>query len=131
MRPRDPTRLLLTRLGRRDGDEWFHLEEALLPHAADVHQVLDLLEAAVLLPVVDDALRHLRPDTGNGGELLGGCGVQVDRCRGCRRGRCRGPRRRGFVLRACRSSADCDSENRSYQDTGHHLVLLVTSLRST
>ena len=53
----------------RDGDERLQLQEALLADALDVHQLFDLLEAAVLLPVLDDALRRLGADAGQRFEL--------------------------------------------------------------
>src|SRR5687767_11446094 len=40
--------------GRGDRDERLELEETRFPDAADVHQLLDLLEAAILLPVLQD-----------------------------------------------------------------------------
>ena len=41
-------------LGRRDRDLALQLEKVLLADAADVHELLDFLERAVLLPVLDD-----------------------------------------------------------------------------
>src|SRR5204863_3019956 len=65
---RDPYRLLLGGVfapGCRDGDQRFHLHEALLPDTAHVHQLLDLFEPSVLLAVFHDALGRLRADPGS------------------------------------------------------------------
>jgi hypothetical protein len=59
-RPRDPSRLLLllrARLCSRHGDERLHLDEARLPHAANIHQVLELLKTVVLLTGFDTRRR--------------------------------------------------------------------------
>src|SRR3954451_13249456 len=63
--------------------------ERLLAEALDLHQVRGLLEVAVLLPVVEDALRGLRTDAGKQLQLRGIRGVEVDdsgdgRCAGDR-----------------------------------------------
>ena len=47
---------------RRHDDQRLEIEEHLFADAFDVHQVFDLLEAANLLPVLDDARGHGEPD---------------------------------------------------------------------
>src|SRR6188474_752803 len=54
------------------------LQEALLADALHVHQLLDLLERAVLLAVLDDPRGHLLADAREFLELGGGGRVQVD-----------------------------------------------------
>src|SRR5215471_15354868 len=65
-------------LRRADGDLRLQLEKVLLADAAHIHQLLDLLERAVLLPVLDDARRRLGADARQPLEI--GCrrGVEVD-----------------------------------------------------
>src|SRR5438874_89652 len=76
-----------------DHDERLQLQEALLPDALDVHQVLDFFEAAVLLAIVENPLRGTRADAGQALELRLRGRVQVH-------GRGRGGR--GSALRARR-----------------------------
>ena len=63
---------------RGDGELRLQLEEVLLPDAADVHQLLDLLERTVLLPVLDDAGGGFRADAGQPFEIGGRGGVEID-----------------------------------------------------
>src|ERR1051325_8033515 len=70
-------RVLSTR--GRHGDVRLQLQKALLADALDVHQLLVLLEAAVLLPVFDDALGCRFADPRERVELRCGGGVQIDR----------------------------------------------------
>src|SRR6185503_8335440 len=56
---------------------WLQLQEVLLTETADVHQILDLLERSVLLPVFDDPRGHRRADAGQRLELGGRRGVDV------------------------------------------------------
>src|SRR5262245_33840141 len=67
-----PRRLL--RL-RGNDDQRLELEEAFLADALDVHEVLDLLEAAVLLAIVENALRCRPPDAREFFELVERRGV--------------------------------------------------------
>src|SRR5438045_3002048 len=79
------TRLLLRALGdlrRANAQLLLQLQEVLLAEAADVHDVLDLLERAVLLPVLDDAGGGLRTDAGQRLELRCRRCVDVDDARG-------------------------------------------------
>src|SRR6478609_9315246 len=62
----------------RHGHQRLELEERLLPDAADVHQILDLLEAAVLLAVLDDPRGRRRTDARQQLELGTRCRIQVD-----------------------------------------------------
>src|SRR5687768_14184339 len=57
------------RLVRRDGDVRLQLQERLLADPLDVHQLLDLLEAAALLAVLGDPLRRGGADAGQRLEL--------------------------------------------------------------
>src|SRR5450830_303021 len=68
-------------LRRRDDDLGLQLEEVLLADTADVHQLLDFLERAVLLAVLDDARGGLRADAGQRLELGRRCAVDVDGAR--------------------------------------------------
>src|SRR5947207_13054926 len=61
-----------------DGELRLQLQEVLLPDAADVHQLLDLLEWSVLLPVFENARSGLGADAGKPFEVGGGCRVDVD-----------------------------------------------------
>src|SRR5688572_11685737 len=90
-----PTLLVGGRRRGGDGDERLEFQEALLADALDVHQLLDLLEAAVLLAVLEDSLGRGGADAGQRFELRLRGGVQVDG-RGRRRG---GLRRLGLPLR--------------------------------
>ena len=78
--PLRPTavRLIVIGLRRRDRDLRLQLQEVLLPDAADVHQLLDLLERAVLLPVLDDARGGLGADARQPFEIGRRRGVQID-----------------------------------------------------
>src|SRR4030095_7759142 len=60
------------------GDERLQLQEALFADAPDVHQFFDLLEASVLLAVLDDPLCRRFADAGQRIELRDGRGVQID-----------------------------------------------------
>src|SRR6185436_6675701 len=81
-----------------DGDHRFQLQETLLPNPLDVHQLLDLLEGTVFLPVFDDALSGAGTDSGKGLKLSDRCRVEIDgaaRCRprlGCACGLAAAPR---------------------------------------
>src|SRR5919197_5508412 len=80
--------MIVVGLRRRDRQVAFQLEEVLLADTADVHQLLDLLERSVLLPVLDDPFRGLRADAGKRLQLGDRCRVDVDgSCNGrlCRR----------------------------------------------
>jgi hypothetical protein len=59
------------------GDERLQLQEALLPDAFDVHQILNFLKAAALLPVLENPLRGGRPDAGKRLQLRLRGGVQI------------------------------------------------------
>ena len=63
---------------RSDGDQRLQLGEDLFADALDLHQVLDALEIAVALPVIQDALGHLGPDLRQFFQLAGVGGVDVD-----------------------------------------------------
>ena len=78
--------LLLER--RLPGDGQVGLEElkGLLADPLDQHQVLDLLERAVLLAVVDDAVGDAGTDARQEGELRGVGAVDVDHLLGLRAG---------------------------------------------
>ena len=58
------------------------LGEVLLADSLHGQDLLDGLEAAALLPVLDDARGELGAHAGNGGQLLDGGGVEVDLARG-------------------------------------------------
>src|SRR5436190_21997736 len=77
--------LPFTGLCRGDHDQRLELEKALLADPFDVHQVLDLLEAAVLLAVLDDSCRGGGPDARQRLQLQRGRRVEIER----RAGRCR------------------------------------------
>ena len=64
-----------------DDDERLQLQEALLADAPHVHQVLDLLEAAALLAVLEDPFGRGLADAGQRLELRDGCRVQIHRAR--------------------------------------------------
>src|SRR4029079_15335371 len=71
-----------------NGELRFQLEKVLLTEAAHVHELLNFLERAVLLPIFDDARRHLGPDAGQRLEVGCRCGIDVhdlSRPRLCRR----------------------------------------------
>src|SRR5947199_291829 len=77
--PRLQLRLMVVvGLRRRDRQVRLQLEEVLLSHAAYIHQLLDLLERSVLLPVLDDAFGGLGADAGKRLQLGDRCGVDVD-----------------------------------------------------
>src|SRR5262245_2446474 len=65
-------------LRRRHEQHRLELQEALLADALHVHQLLHLLERAVLLAILQDELRRLAADAGQRLELLHGGGVEVD-----------------------------------------------------
>src|SRR5215470_494509 len=65
-------------LRRADGDLRLQLEKVLLADAAHIHQLLDLLERAVLLPVLDDARGRLGADARQPLEISCRRGVEVD-----------------------------------------------------
>src|SRR6187402_2355103 len=58
------------RLQRGHDNHRLELQEALLADALDVHQLLDLLESAVLGTVFDDALGRLPANARQGLELI-------------------------------------------------------------
>src|SRR5688572_6210913 len=66
------------RFRRRDDHERLELEEALLPDATDVHQLLGLRERTVLLPVLDDPIRRGGADAGQALQVGRRGGVDVD-----------------------------------------------------
>src|SRR5438067_2883149 len=70
--------MVVVGLRRRDRQVRLQLEEVLLSHAAYIHQLLDLLERSVLLPVLDDAFGGLGADAGKRLQLGDRCGVDVD-----------------------------------------------------
>ena len=76
---RPPTPLRCDRPRAGDGHERLELEKALLADAAHVHQVFGLLEAAVLLAVLDDPLGGGPADPGQRLELRDRRGVEVER----------------------------------------------------
>src|SRR5262249_15038821 len=73
-----PIALLVGRLLRANGELRLQLQEVLLTEAADVHQLLDLLEGAVLLAVLDDPGGGLRADARERLEVGGTGGVDID-----------------------------------------------------
>src|SRR5262245_18004527 len=74
-RSSESTRLLRFRVDR---DERLELEEALLADPLDVHQLLDLLEPARLLPVLEDALGRGAADAWQRFEIRQRGGVEID-----------------------------------------------------
>src|SRR4026208_1388408 len=74
-----PTALaIVVGLCRADRELRLQLEKVLLAQAADVPQLLALLEGSVLLPVLDDAGGGFGADAGQRFEVRGGGGVDVD-----------------------------------------------------
>src|SRR5688572_10311193 len=67
----------LVGFGRR-GDEGLDLEEAFLADAFHVHQLFDLLEAAALSSVLEDALGGLLPDSWQRHQLIDRRGIEID-----------------------------------------------------
>src|SRR5215831_6211898 len=63
---------------RRHRDLGLELEKILFADATYVHQLFDLLERAVLLPVLHDARGSLGADARQRLEIGGRCGVDVD-----------------------------------------------------
>ena len=61
-----------------DRDQVLHPGERLLPDAADLHDLFDLFEVPVLLPVIDDPLSDFRADPGQLLELFERRRVEVD-----------------------------------------------------
>src|SRR5262245_62090481 len=89
--------LIVIGLGIADADLILQLEEVLLAHATNVHQLFDLLERSVLLPVLDNERGGFGADTRQAIELGDRRSVDVDDFpRGSFRG-CRARRR--FALR--------------------------------
>src|SRR5688572_10387632 len=76
---RDPGRVLWRCLRCGHRDERLQRQEALLPDTAYVHQVLDLLERATLLAILEDPFGGCLSDAGQRLELRDRCGIQVDR----------------------------------------------------
>ena len=70
---------------RRDLDQLPKSEERSFADPADVHELLDLFEPAVLFAVGDDELRGTGTDTGQGLERLLIGGIEIDSV-GTRRG---------------------------------------------
>src|SRR5262245_37275061 len=90
-------RLIVIGLGIADADLILQLEEVLLAHSTNVHQLFDLLERSVLLPVLDDERGGFGANARQTIELGDRRGVDIhDSSRGRLR-RCRA--RRGFALR--------------------------------
>src|SRR4030095_5396740 len=71
------------------------LFESLCAHALDVLQLLDRLEAAVRVAVIEDRLRLGRPDARQGDQLVLSGGVEVDGSRRPLRRQGYGERERG------------------------------------
>src|ERR1043166_2547808 len=102
---------------RGDRDERFQLEEVLLADPLHVHQVLGLLEAAVLLAILDDAFGGGLADAGQCVELRRGCGIEIDRRQRRRRRSLRCPLRR--VLRRETDEAKGCRENQGGNESSH------------
>src|SRR5215471_14975121 len=105
-----------------DRDLRLQLEKVLLADAAHIHQLLDLLERAVLLPVLDDARRRLGADARQPLEI--GCrrGVEVENS--CCRRLCRSVCGRRLSARRLRA---CGAERHEHGDgetvTKHSILL--------
>src|SRR3954463_13121231 len=113
MPPRPACPLLLSgglRL-RADGQLGAQLQEALLADALNVHQLLDLLERTLRLPVVENARGSLGADAGELLELRGAGGMNVD----YRRGFCG---RRGRLVPGVRWGERVSGERRRYDERG-------------
>jgi hypothetical protein len=120
---RQRSRLLACRLVRLRlyDDERLQLEEALFADSSDVHEFFRFLEAAVFLPILDDAFRRCAPDPRQILELFERRRIDVHRFVG--RGR--------FVLGICHLGichlAKCDGEYAHEQcsDDVPHVISLV------
>src|SRR4051812_19685631 len=67
----------MIRFDGRHGELRFELQEALLADTTDVHQLLDLLEWSILLPVFNDEGGGASADAGQRVQFLDGGGVDV------------------------------------------------------
>src|SRR5882672_2466095 len=77
-RPLSLLTIVVIGLRRADRDLRLELQEVFLPDAADVHQLLDLLERSVLLAVLDDPRGGFRADAGQRFEIDRRGRVEVD-----------------------------------------------------
>src|SRR5215831_1906426 len=108
--------------GSADRDLRLQLEEVLLADSAHVHQLLDLLERSILLPVLDDARRSLGADSWQRLEISCQRGVEVDDSRRwLGRGVCR--LRRLSKRRSSGNHAQ-GHEDGDWQSVTEHLILL-------
>src|SRR5579871_5619266 len=108
---------------RRDRHERLESQKLLFADAFHLHQVFDFLEAAVLLAVFDDSLRHRRSDPWQLFQVGGRGRVDIHR---------RGGRDRRLILLGGgallvgggkRHAADCREQHRGeYNDSAYHVI---------